>query len=91
MRGAPRKLRRRMKVRTTLSPVAWIPNREAFRTVCITSAQWMSIFEGIQPRLRQLLLKGPSSTTATGQPASDASDETSSPEPIAMRSNLIPS
>ena len=58
--------------------------------VSITSAQWMSILEGMQPRFRHVPPKGPSSTTATDMPRSAASADTSRPEPdpITIRSNL---
>ncbi len=47
-----------------------IPNRPASRTIRATSAVYTSIFDGMQPRLRQVPPKRPASTTAIRQSAS---------------------
>jgi len=58
--------------------------------VSTTSAQWISILEGIHPRFKQVPPKGPSSTIATDIPLSDASAEISKPdpEPMTIKSNF---
>ena len=65
-----------------------MPKMWALLMVSITSAQWISILDGMQPRFRQVPPKGPSSMMATDSPRPAASEETSrpEPEPITIRS-----
>jgi hypothetical protein len=66
------------------------PKSLARRTVRATSATGTSIFDGMQPRFRQVPPNGPLSTTAVRHPREAPADDTSAPEPIpmTMRSNL---
>ena len=73
-----------MKSQSTADTWVVIPKSSARRIVCMTSALWISILDGIQPRFRQVPPKGPCSTTATESPRSAASDETSRPDPEPM-------
>jgi hypothetical protein len=49
--------------------LARTPNRPACRTSCATSAVCTSIFDGMQPRFRQVPPNRPLSATAIRQPA----------------------
>ena len=83
--------RRMMNCQSSASTLALMPNSSARWMVSITSAEWINILDGMQPRLRQVPPKDPSSTTATESPRCAASEETSRPEPerMTITSNLF--
>src|SRR3989338_1789320 len=75
----------------TLFSDAVNPNSEARWMVSATSAECITILEGMQPRFRQVPPMAPSSTIATFNPSSAAPAATfnPAPEPITIRSNVF--